>query len=133
MGILPSPKVQDKLVAPAPKRKSFQTDFANLKPLKAGGALGFSDFRDTGKVHTPIKGAKDKSKSINEDSDMDSDDEDIHGKHIKKEDIESQDLSNSLLSPEDAKRQGELAEGVQKIRVSFSPHNFNISSDMACS
>lgn len=116
-------------MAPAAKRRSFQTDFANLKPLKAGGALGFSDFRETGKIHTPIKDAKDKS--IKEDSDMDSDDEDIGGKHIKQEDIESQDLTSSLLSPEDAKRQGELAEGVQKIRVSFSLHNFKISGDMA--
>lgn len=46
---------------------------------------------------------------------MDSDEEDRNG-GVKLED-EPQDSLNNMLSPEDAKRQGELAEGVQKIRV----------------
>lgn len=116
MGILPSPKMQDKPVTSTAKRRSVQTDFANLKPLKAGGALGFSNFRDTGNQSSMVGDAKDKS--IKEDSDMDSDEEeDCSSKGIKQEDTEHQDLQSSLLSPEDAKRQGELAEGVQKIRV----------------
>ena len=119
MGILPSPKIQDKPVASTAKRRSIQTDFANLKPLKAGGALGFSNFRDTGNQSSMVGDVKDKF--IKEDSDMDSDEEeeDCSSKGIKQEDTELQDLQSSLLSPEDAKRQGELAEGVQKIRVSL--------------
>lgn len=114
MGILPSPKTHDKPIPSTAKRRSVQTDFANLKPLKPGGALGFSKFRDS--EHRPTLGDA-KDKSLKEDSDMDSDeDEDRNGKSTKQEDAESQD-SNSMLSPEDAKRQGELAEGLQKIRV----------------
>lgn len=114
MGILPSPKVHDKPIASTAKRRSVQTDFANIKPLKPGGALGFSKFRDSG--HRSMLGDG-HDKSLKEDSDMDSDEyEDRNGKAIKQEDAESQD-SNSMLSPEDVKRQGELAEGLQKIRV----------------
>lgn len=118
MGILPSPKVLDKPIASTAKRRSVHTDFANLKPLKPGGALGFSKFRDS-EYRSSLGDANDKP--LKEDSDMDSDEEeDGNGKTTKQEDAESQD-SNSMLSPEDAKRQGELAEGLQKIRVSSSP------------
>ncbi|MCJ1429822.1 hypothetical protein MMC29_007737, partial [Sticta canariensis] len=113
MGILPSPKAHDKPIASTAKRRSVQTDFANLKPLKPGGALGFSKFRDS-EYRSPLGDAK--AISLKEDSDMDSD-EDVsrNGKISKHEDAESQD-SNSMLSPEDAKRQGELADSLQKIR-----------------
>lgn len=127
MGILPSPKQEEKPVASTAKRRSVQTDFANLKPLKAGGALGFSNFRDMGNASTPAGDAKEKP--IKEDSDMDSDDDDNYSsKVVQQEDTESEDVSNTLLSPEDAKRQGELAEGVQKIRVMFSLSSHTISS-----
>lgn len=117
MGILPSPKILDKPIASTANRRSVQTDFANLKPLKPGGALGFSKFRDS-EHRSSLGDAKDKT--LKEDSDMDSDDDgDRTGKTTKQEDAESQD-SNSMLSPEDAKRQGELAEGLQKIRVGSS-------------
>ena len=114
MGILPSPKVHDKPIASTAKRRSVQTDFANIKPLKPGGALGFSKFRDSSHRSTLGDGH---DKSLKEDSDMDSDEyEDRNGKVTKQEEAESQD-SNSMLSLEDVKRQGELAEGLQKIRV----------------
>jgi len=45
--------------------------------------------------------------------DSDADDED----EIKVEDDEKDDGGKGLLSPEDAHRQGELAEGVRKIKV----------------
>lgn len=49
---------------------------------------------------------------------MDSDEDDIgKGKSVKQEDTDVQESGISALSPDDAKRQGELAEGVQKIRV----------------
>ena len=48
--------------------------------------------------------------------DVDSDDDlDLE---VKLEEAEASKDANAMLSPEDARRQGELAEGVQKIRVS---------------
>ena len=94
----------------------MQTDFANLKPLKAGGAMGFSKFRDP--KHRSASLGDTKGTSGREDSDMESDGEDeTKEKTAKGEDTELPDTSNSTLSPDDARRQGELAEGVQKIRV----------------
>ena len=91
------------------------TDFATLKPLKPGGALGFSTFRDTGDRSTSHGVAKKGSK---DDSDLDSDEDDVgKGKSVKQDDADIQDSGVSAMSPDDAKRQGELAEGVQKIRV----------------
>jgi len=126
MGILSTPKSQDKPTAATAKRRSVKTDFANLKPLKPGGALGFSNFRDTDTWSTSSNA---KGKAIKKEfSDMDSDEEDDDTVIVKSGEIESQDALNGLLSPEDAKRQGELAEGVQKIRVRF-PSLFVLISD----
>lgn len=116
MGILPSPKSHDKLISSSAKRRSVVTDFATLKPLKPGGVLGFSSFRDTNDRSTSLGTAKEKSSK--DDSDMDSDEDEAgKGKSVKQEDAEVQELVMSAMSPDDAKRQGELAEGVQKIRV----------------
>lgn len=115
MGILPSPKSHDKLTSSSAKRRSGATDFTTLKPLKPGGVLGFSNFRDTGDRSSSLGTAKEKSK---DDSDMDSDEDEVgKGKSVKQEDAEIQEPVMSAMSPDDAKRQGELAEGVQKIRV----------------
>lgn len=115
MGILPSPKSQDKAISLSAKRRSVPTDFATLKPLKPGGALGFSTFRDTGDRSNSHGGAK---KSSRDDSDMDSDEEDVgKGKSVKQEDADIQESGISAMSADDVRRQGELAEGVQKIRV----------------
>ena len=120
MGILPTLKPQDKPTTATAKRRSVKTDFANLTPLKPGGALGFSSFRDaeTRSTSSNAKGTAMKK----EFSDMDSEEEDDEKVMVKLEDVGledpgSQDASNRMLSPEDARRQGELAEGVQKIRV----------------
>ena len=116
MGILPTPKTQEKPTTAASKRKSLKADFAaNLKPLKPGGALGFSKFRDS-ETRSTSYNPKDKA-IMKEFSDMDSDEEDEEKVVVKSEEIDSQEISNNTLSPEDARRQGELAEGVQKIRV----------------
>ncbi len=120
MGILPSPKAQDKPSAPTAKRRSVQTDFANLKPLKSGGALGFSKFRDNEPRPSlgDYKGNKD-------DSDMESDDDDDRNeKRPKQEGVDPldgniEDELSHVLSAEDTIRQGELADGVKKIRVIF--------------
>ena len=115
MGILPPSKLPVKPSTTA-KRRSGQTDFADLKPLKPGGTVGFSNFRDPTARSVSSGGVKDRNRS---DSEMDSDeDEDGNSKKPEKaEEIESKDFENSLLSPEDARRQDEVAEGVQKIRV----------------
>lgn len=83
-----------------------------MKPLNPGGAKGFTGFRDTDTRPPKIQGAK------NQESDeMDSDEDDDDVQPEFKQENESQELSNGMLSPEDAKRQGELAEGVKKIKV----------------
>ncbi|MCJ1389171.1 hypothetical protein MMC18_002026 [Xylographa bjoerkii] len=124
MGILKSSK-PEKPTSSTAKRRSVQTDFANLKPLKPGGALGFTTFRDASDPRD--KSASNKSMK---DDEMESDeDEEVKVEaFIKSEEVEGDDFRNSLLSPEDAKRQGELSEGVKKIKLkrqhSFEPpHN----------
>ena len=120
MGILPSsPKIPDKVAVSNGKRRSMQADFAKLKPLNPNGLMGFSKFRDPNE-RSEMEGLKKKAskKRLN---DEDSDDEVEVGKEvlIKTEGDDVPD-GNGMLSPEDARRQGELAEGVQKIRVSLS-------------
>ena len=115
MGILASK--QSKNVAGGTKRRSTQLDFSNLAPLKPGGTVGFSTFRDT----DPSRRNKARKKSngdagaMDEDSDEDDEDAQIVG---KMEDVDDKDLK-TLLSPEDAKFQGELADGVGRIKVSY--------------
>lgn len=120
MGILPSsPKIPEKLAASNGKRRSMQADFAKLKPLNPNGLVGFSKFRDPNE-RSDTNGVKDKaSKRRSNDEDSDEDVEVTKEVLIK---IEGDDIpeANGILSPEDARRQGELAEGVQKIRVSIS-------------
>ena len=119
MGILPSsPKVQEKAPTSQGKRRSMQADFENLKPLNPNGLMGFSKFRDPNEKSNANGTSTDKAskKRLN---DVDSDDEDVD---IKKEVLiktEGDDIldANGMLSPEDSKRQAELAQGVQKIRV----------------
>lgn len=106
MGILKDPRAQD---TPVAKRKSLQADFANLGPLKPGGTVGFLNFRDQEPARRGKKGG----------DEMDSDDDDtdnpILGKADDEEDKDNDDSRH--LSPDDIKRQGELEEGVRKIRV----------------
>ena len=117
MGILASPKPQEKPATTTAKRRSVQTDFANLKPLKPGGALGFSTFRDTESRSTSYGNGKNKdNKKLGGDA-MDSDEDEDDEVVGKLEDVDSNDFTNSTLSPDDARRQGELAEGVKKIKV----------------
>ncbi|KAI9815271.1 MAG: hypothetical protein M1827_002751 [Pycnora praestabilis] len=120
MGILPTPKVQEKPTTTASKRRSVQTDFAKLPPLKAGGTVGFSTFRDK-EVKSPAFsygkgkiGKKDRSDKMDSDEDDDDEDSETVG---KLEDVEVKEEDKDLLSPEDAKRQGELAEGVRQIKL----------------
>ena len=129
MGILASPKSQEKSTGPSSKRRSVQTDFANLAPLKPGGVLGFSTFRDSTPrspgIHPPDSKSgskKDTNGTMDSDDDDDVDDVDNDDYTVGKlEDIDVKETNTSLLSPEDAKRQIELAEGVRKIKVHHPP------------
>ncbi|KAL8947067.1 MAG: hypothetical protein Q9222_006615, partial [Ikaeria aurantiellina] len=117
MGILSSSKTQTKTPEATAKRQSLQDAFTSLKPLKPGGTVGFSGYRDFSDQHTP-KGSSKASRSRT-DSDMDSDeDDDVGGRTpVKYDDTETKVANNATLSPEDARRQDEVAEGVQKIRL----------------
>ena len=110
MGILkPHKPASAQPIPPPSKRRSVQTDLANLKPLKPGGALAFTGVRE----ETSPKNRNHKGKS---DDEMESDDEENNADD-KSADADTEDFKDSLLSPEDIKKQGELAEGVKKIKV----------------
>lgn len=114
MGIL-APKQSKGAAATTTKRRSTQLDFSNLAPLKPGGTVGFSTFRDNqprGKVRKKSNGTA--PNAMAEDSEDEEEDVDIA---VKMEDIEDKDVKASL-SPEDAKYTGELADGVGRIKVS---------------
>ena len=119
MGILPSPKPQEKSTTTTSKRRSVQTDFASLAPLKPGGVLGFSTFRDNDPRFPGISASNAKSGKTGTNGAMDSDDDDDDDDEVagKLEDVDVKEKDTGLLSPEDAKRQGELADGVRKIKV----------------
>lgn len=115
MGIL-APK-QSKAAATATKRGSAQLDFSNLAPLKPGGTVGFTSFRDGDPSNKRSKARKRSNGDIGameEDSDEDDEDPEIVG---KMEDVDEKD-EKTLLNPEDAKFTGELADGVGRIKVS---------------
>lgn len=106
MGIKKDVKAQE---TPA-KRKSLQADFSNLGPLKPGGTVGFLNFRDNDSGRKQKKG----------EDEMDSDDDEADNPILSKADDEETKDDDRFLSPDDIKRQGELEEGVRKIRVSHT-------------
>jgi hypothetical protein len=109
MGIVPTPKMDKDAIAA--RRKSSGPDFSKLGPLKTEGTRGFTGYRDSAD-------SKRKTKSKDEDAmDSDADDEDENQAIDGIEDKESKPENGVLLSPEDARRQGELTEGVSKIKV----------------
>lgn len=118
MGILPSKK-EEKTPASA-KRRSLHADFSSLGPLKKEGTVGFSQFRDT------EKGPKTKGKSSKKgEEDMDSDSDDDDAANVGSFAMEDDDVDTrkepGLLSPEDAERTGQIAEGVRKMKVGDGP------------
>lgn len=111
MGILEVPEAE-KTPASA-KRKSSGPDFSNLGPLNKFGTVGFSGYRDNASSKKRAKG-----KTSNDDA-MDSDVEDNDDEQgmDQDDDTEVKQENGKMLSPEDARRQGEIADGVQKIKV----------------
>lgn len=108
MGILKSKAAEE---TPA-KRKS--TDFSKLAPLKPGGAVGFVGYREGDKAGSSKAGKKSKKSS---ESDMDSDDDDDEKDPVTEKADEDENNDTIHLSPDDLRRQGDLAEGVRKIKV----------------
>nr|POF13116.1 hypothetical protein CFP56_10264 [Quercus suber] len=107
MGILAEPEAEK--VPIISKKKAAGPDFSKLGPLQSAGTVGFSGYRDS----TNAKSKTAKSKDADAmDSDADDEDDEIP----IKDDIEVKDDSE-FLSPEDARRAGALAEGVQKIKL----------------
>ncbi|CAG7563567.1 unnamed protein product [Fusarium equiseti] len=97
------------------KRRSGQLDFSNLGPLKAGGTVGFSAFRDQATEASRRRKARKKSNgNIADDSDDDDDDDDEN--LGKMEEVYDKEV-DAKLAPEDVKFQGELAEGVDRIHL----------------
>ncbi|GFP54732.1 hypothetical protein TASIC1_0004035600 [Trichoderma asperellum] len=95
-------------------RGESQIDFSNLGPLKAGGTVGFSAFRDQEAEEARRRKARKKSNgNVADDSDDDDDDNELIGKMEEVADKET----SSKLAPEDAKFQGELADGVNRIHL----------------
>lgn len=110
MGILPPEKAQASPAAS--RRKSTGLNFSSLKPLNAStGTKNFVGYRDASATSP-------KSKRKDADAmDSDADDEDEIKIKIEEADDDKEVNDKGMLSPEDALRQGELAEGVRKIKV----------------
>ncbi|ERS99297.1 uncharacterized protein SPSK_04046 [Sporothrix schenckii 1099-18] len=145
MGIIPSAKGAQQTATDA-KRKSAQLDFSSIGPLKTAGTVGFSTFRDNDADPTRQKKAGHKrngsvantnatTNTMDEDSDEDDEDDDkILG---KMDDADDKDggKSSDRLTPEDAQFSGELADGVNRIRLkrqhSVDPDSAAASSNAA--
>ncbi|RDW86536.1 uncharacterized protein DSM5745_03178 [Aspergillus mulundensis] len=110
MGILKDPKLQE--TPGSVKRRSQQLDFANLGPIKPGGGVGFLNFRE----HTEGRKKGKKDKVMADDDDMDSDDDD-DDRILNQADEEEDKEEDQNLSPDDIRRQGELAEGLRQIKL----------------
>lgn len=119
MGVMAPAKSQT--TPAAQKRRSGQLDFSNLGPLKTSGTVGFSAFRD--KDSQPARRRKSRksngaagSSVMDADSEDEDDDDDSVEMLSKMEDADTK-YDKSKLGPEDAKFTGELADGVNRIRV----------------
>ena len=126
MGIL-APKQQKSTTGPT-KRRSAQLDFGQLAPLKPGGTVGFSSFRDQDPSSSRRNKARKKSNgsaggAMDEDSDEEDEDAELIG---KMEDVDDKDVK-TMLNPDDAKYQGELADGVGRIKVMVLSHTQQLS------
>ncbi|PNS20793.1 hypothetical protein CAC42_2724 [Sphaceloma murrayae] len=116
MGMLET--TQQPETATSTKRKS--TDFSKLNPLTKFGTVGFTGYREQGS-------RKKKDSGTNDDDAMDSDNdnEEVHEKRSRQDedDLETTDKNGATLSPLDAHKQGELAEGMRKIKLKRAHSN----------
>ncbi|KAF4122683.1 hypothetical protein GMORB2_6990 [Geosmithia morbida] len=98
------------------KRRSGQLDFSSIGPLKAGGTVGFSAFRDRD-TEKKSKARKKSNGNIADDSDDDDDDDDDDGTDVLKMEDTDDKIDDKKLGPEDAQSSGELADGVNRIHL----------------
>lgn len=124
MGLIPTKNPSKNGTSTTDKRRSTKVDFGTLNPLKSTGTVGFSAFRD----NAATKARKSSNGDLGGNAMVDDSDEDDEDDRVVKmgelEDKEVKD-SKALLSPEDAKRQGELADGVGRIKVCHAPYSTN--------
>lgn len=113
MGIL-SPLASEQKTPLSVKRKSGTLDFSTLKPLNSTGTKNFAGYRDPSATSPTKKSGKRKDDDAM-DSDADDEDDSKGADEADEADIKTE--SKGMLSPEDALRQGELAEGMRKIKV----------------
>ncbi len=121
MGVMPSAKSTQQTPNEA-KRRSAQLDFSNIGPLKTAGTVGFSTFRDQDAGTARQKTSHKRNASVigaTMDEDSEEDEDEDRAKILGKiEDTDDKDVKSSgKLAPEDAKFSGELADGVNRIRV----------------
>jgi hypothetical protein len=113
IGVMQSSKNAPATPASA-KRRSGQLDFSNLGPIKTGGTVGFSTFRDQPSDASRKNKARKKSNgALVDDSD---DDDDDKGVLETMEDVDDK-FDDKKPVIEDTKS-GELADGVNRIHVS---------------
>ncbi|TPX18863.1 uncharacterized protein E0L32_011478 [Thyridium curvatum] len=124
MGVLPSSKGQQ-ATPTSNKRRSAQLDFSNLGPLKTGGTVGFSTFRDNANDSGRRRKQRKSVGGMDEDSESDDDSDQILG---RMEDVDDK-VVKSKVDPEDAKVTGELAEGVDRVRVGLSALSCDVDDD----
>ncbi|PFH62214.1 hypothetical protein XA68_14621 [Ophiocordyceps unilateralis] len=104
------------------KRRSGQLDFSNIGPLKAGGTVGFTTFRDRDSDIVQRKKARKKSNGIMA-ADSDDDDDDDDGQILgRMDDIDNND-GDGKLTQDDSKFGGELADGVNRIHLKRAHSN----------
>jgi hypothetical protein len=115
MGILEVDKIPTVVSPAASRRKSGALNFGSLKPLDAAsGTKNFGGYRDRSQQSPKAKVKTEDTMYSDADDDDDDDNEDIKVEDVDEDKDES---GKGLLSPEDALKQGELAEGVRKIKV----------------
>ncbi|KAG6005169.1 hypothetical protein E4U21_000361 [Claviceps maximensis] len=95
------------------KRRSGQLDFSSIGPLKSGGTVGFSAFRDQNSETTRRKKARKKSNGHVAD---DSDDDDDESDTLPQMTDDDKDGDGKVV-PDDSRFGGELADGVNRIRL----------------
>ncbi len=138
MGILPPLPSSQKPTPAKRKPAGAQIDFSNLAPLNSAvGTKNFSGYREASSYPRAKKDGKNKKMeggsggttkgrnldAMDSDGDDDDDDDDEgsgrgrDGRDEMDDEADMKDGPSSMLSPEDAARQGELAEGVRKIKV----------------
>lgn len=117
MGLLSPQQKQAKAATSSTKRRSGQLDFSALSPLKTTGTVGFSTFRDRADDSTRKPRTR-KSEVGTQPSMLEDSDEDEETNEIlrKMADAEDKDVETRTTA-EDAKSQGELAEGLGRIRL----------------